>query len=101
MKSIITGLTVLFLLVCFDIKAQDTAVIKRLSETVTFDGIPDEPLWNELNKFDLTMHRPNFGLAPSEISEIRMGYDNEFLWIGAKLFMKDASKIFSPTKKKR
>ena len=94
MKSIITGL-VLYLLICCNLKAQESVFIKRISETVTFNGIPDEPLWGGLNKFDLTMHTPTFGLSPSEISDVRMGYDNEFLWIGAKLSMKDASKIFS------
>ena len=99
MKSIITGL-VPFLLVCCNLKAQESVIIKRISETVTFNGIPDEPFWGGLNKFDLTMHSPTFGLSPSEISDVRVGYDNEFLWIGAKLLMKDASKIFSPTKRR-
>ena len=99
MKSFTAGV-VLFLLICNNLKAQESVFIKRISETVTFNGIPDEPLWGGLNKFDLTMHSPTFGLSPSEISDVRMGYDDEFLWIGAKLFMKDASKIFSPTKRR-
>jgi hypothetical protein len=46
------------------------------------------------------MHRPNFGNEPSEKSDVRIGYDDEFLWIGASLFMNDASEIFAATKKR-
>lgn len=89
------------LTLCFiNINAQESIQIRRLAEPVNFDGIPDEDTWKSLVKFDLTMHRPNFGSAPSELSDIRIGYDNEFLWVGASLYMKDASKIFSPTKKR-
>lgn len=80
--------------------AQESIQIKRLNEDVIFDGRPDESAWSSLVKFDLTMHRPNFGASPSELSDIRIGYDNEFLWVGASLYMKDASKIFSPSKKR-
>ena len=46
------------------------------------------------------MHKPNFGLQPSETSVVRIGYDDEFLWIGASLYMKDASRIFAVSKKR-
>lgn len=98
MKYIIICLSASFyLMTCFCLNAQETISVTRINDQLTFDGIPDEPQWESLNKFDLIMHRPTFGLAPSEVSEVRVGYDNEFLWIGAKLFMKETSKIFSPT----
>ncbi|HLN56091.1 MAG TPA: DUF5916 domain-containing protein [Bacteroidales bacterium] len=92
------GLFLSFLL--NQVSAQEPIQIKRLDDAINFDGMPRENAWSTLVKFDLTMHRPNFGSSPSEVSDIRIGYDNEFLWIGASLYMKDASKIFSPTKKR-
>ena len=100
MKKILTLLTLMFLIMCSSLNGQEAVTVIRLSDHVQFDGIPDEPLWNNLSKFELTMHRPNFGLKPSEESDVRIGYDDEFLWIGAKLYMKDASRIFSPTRKR-
>lgn len=100
MKRTLTLFPILLLVLCNSLKAQDAVPVTRLSDHVTFDGIPDEPLWDKLSKFELTMHRPTFGLQPSEISDIRIGYDDEFLWIGAKLYMRDASRIFSPTRKR-
>jgi len=80
--------------------SQEPVKIGRISGPIEFDGIPSEDTWKGLELFPLTMHRPNFMEQPSEKSEVRIGYDNEFLWIGASLFMHDASKIFAVTKKR-
>lgn len=80
--------------------SQEAVRIKRITLPVDFDGVPEEKAWESADLFALTMHKPNFGAQPSEISEVRIGYDNQFLWIGASLFMKDASKIFAVTKKR-
>jgi len=79
---------------------QEPVQIKRLSSAIVFDGIPNESAWEALDQFPLTMHRPNFGNQPSEESDVRIGYDDEYVWVGAKLYMKDASKIFAATKKR-
>ncbi len=83
-----------------NIIGQDAIKIKRITVPVEFDGIPQESAWQSLDLFSLTMHRPNFEAQPSEKSEVRIGYDNEFLWVGASLYMKDATKIFAVTKKR-
>jgi hypothetical protein len=80
--------------------SQEAVKIKRITVPVEFDGIPQESAWQSLDLFSLTMHRPNFGTQPSEKSEVRIGYDNEFLWVGASLYMQDATKIFAVTKKR-
>jgi hypothetical protein len=92
--------TVLFLAIQFNVAGEEAVKIKRLTGPVEFDGIPKEAAWESLDLFALTMHKPNYGTQPSEKSDIRIGYDNEFLWISASLFMNDASKIFSVTKKR-
>ena len=79
---------------------QEPIKIKRIMVPVEFDGIPEEEAWEVLDLFTLTMHKPNYGAQPSEKSEVRIGYDNEFLWVGAKLYMQDVSKIFAVTKKR-
>lgn len=94
--------TVLSLLVLasFTISGQESVRIKKISGKIEFDGIPDEQAWESVALFPLTMHRPNFGSEPSEISEVRIGYDDESLWIGAHLRMKDPSKIVGISKKR-
>jgi hypothetical protein len=80
--------------------SQESVKIQRLTSAIEFDGIPDEAAWGDLELFPLTMHRPNFGNEPSEKNDVRIGYDDEFLWIGACLYMEDASKIYAATKKR-
>ena len=80
--------------------SQEAVKIKRIAAPVVFDGSPNESAWEGLDLFPLTMHRPNFGNQPSEKSEVLIGYDDEFLWLGARLYMQDASKIFAVTKKR-
>ena len=80
--------------------SQESVKIKRLTSAIEFDGIPAEAAWQALDLYPLTMHRPNFGNEPSEKSDVRVGYDDEFLWIGASLYMEDATKIYAATKKR-
>ena len=80
--------------------SQEKVKIKRLYTAIEFDGVPGEEAWLSLDNFPLTMHKPNFGNQPSEESDVRIGYDDEFLWVGASLYMKDASKIYAATKKR-
>jgi hypothetical protein len=80
--------------------SQEPVSLKRITGSVRFDGIPDEEAWESLDPFQLIMYRPDFANQPSEASDVRIGYDNEFLWVGAKLYMHDASDIFAVTKKR-
>jgi hypothetical protein len=102
MNKVAYGILVIGLLLCLEKNGigQDVVKIKRITVPVEFDGIPREAAWQTLDVFSLTMHRPNYGSQPSEKSEVRIGYDEGFLWIGANLYMEDVSKIFAVTKKR-
>jgi len=80
--------------------SQESIKINRISGQVVFDGTPDEAVWNEATVFPLIVHSPNFGAEPSERSEVMIGYNQEYLWIGARLFSDDPSNITSTSKKR-
>ena len=50
--------------------------------------------------FPLKMNRPNYGNDPSESTEVMIAYDNEYIWVGARLYMRDVKKIFANSKKR-
>ena len=102
MKQILQGLFTVLLFVGTQMKvnAQELTTIERLPAPVEFDGRPFELAWDGLDNFPLKMNRPNFGNEPSEISEVMLAYDNEFLWVGARLYMRDVKKIFVNSKKR-
>lgn len=80
--------------------AQETIQIKRISSPIQFDGIPETTEWEGIDLFPLTMSRPIYNIEPSEKSDVMIAYDDEYLWVGARLYMKDASKIFEASKKR-
>ena len=80
--------------------SQESIAINPISGQVIFDGKPDEAVWNEASVFPLIVHSPNFGAEPSERSEVMIAYNQEFLWIGARLFSEDPGNITSTSKKR-
>ncbi len=94
-------LVILMLSYQFILFAQEDEIqIRKLNSYITFDGRVDENEWKGFNMFNLVMHRPNFGNESSERSDVFIGYDDKYLWVGAKLFMNDATKIFCTSKRR-
>ncbi|NSW93940.1 MAG: carbohydrate binding family 9 domain-containing protein [Bacteroidales bacterium] len=78
-----------------------TAVlIKKLTGEIKFDGIPDEVAWKEIPAFRLVMHSPVFGKYPTEETDVRITYDDHYLYIAGKLYYKDPSMIRSSSYKR-
>jgi len=80
--------------------AQERRIIQRLESEIIFDGMPDEPAWESIDTFQLIMHAPTFGLQPSERSVIKMGYDDQFVYVGGLLYVSDPSFIQAIGKKR-
>lgn len=75
-------------------------VIERLSDHIDFDGIPSEDAWSEISPLRLIMHAPVYGKEPSEKSDVRITYDDHYLFIGAWLMYEDPSQIRSASLKR-
>jgi len=73
--------------------SQESIKISRFSAEVNFDGIPDEAVWKEATVFPMVVHYPSYGAEPSEISEVLMGYDQEYLYVAGRLYSKDPHNI--------
>ncbi|MEO8499719.1 MAG: DUF5916 domain-containing protein [Vicinamibacteria bacterium] len=53
------------------------------------DGLPDEAVWASAPAItDFVQKEPAFGVAPSEAMELRFAYDDEALWVGARMEVK-------------
>ncbi len=78
----------------------DRRVIEKLDQPIIFDGIPDEAAWEQLEPFPMISHMPVFGNPPSEKSVIRMGYDDQFVYVGGLLYVSDPSLIQAVGKKR-
>lgn len=86
-KLIVTGsgflrrlLPGLLFLVSVNLWPQDPMVIARLSVAIDFDGVPDEDAWETIPALPLIMFSPVFGNEPTEISIIKIAYDDNYLY---------------------
>lgn len=100
LKRIFGG--VIFILAFQTMQAVTTDVlpIARITESVEFTGMTAPNIWTLSTPVNLMMHVPNFGKSPGEQTEIRMAYDDKYLWIFARLHYTDPSKIVSTSKKR-
>jgi hypothetical protein len=82
-------LLIIFISIANCTLAQGDAVIpkkrydtKRLTGTITLDGIPNEEAWNQVEwGGDFIQNQPNEGKAPSQPTQFKILYDNKFLYV--------------------
>jgi len=81
-------------------RPKDPIVVRRLSGPITLDGLSKEEAWQGIPSLPYIMFIPNYGSAPTEKTELLLGFDDEYLYVAARLFDSDPSKIQSPSKKR-
>jgi hypothetical protein len=77
-----------------------TVLIERLKGDIKFDGIPDDETWGSIIPMDLIMYSPVFGKESTEKSDIRLGFDDKYLYAGAWINYRDAGMIRSASFKR-
>lgn len=83
-----------FLLIfTINLSAQSSIKLLKTSAPIILDGIIDEPIWDQIEPFYITQYEPVFEGDLSEKTDIKVTYDNEFLYVAGKMFTKDASTI--------
>lgn len=78
----------------------DILPIARINDVVEFDGTTAPAIWTLSTPVNMQMHAPSFGKTPSEQTEVRIGYDDKFLWVFARLHYADSSQIVATSKKR-
>ena len=92
MRKFVLFLTTLFIGSTYSF-AQDAIKLKRATTPIIVDGFIDEPAWESVEPFPMVQYEPVFKGALSERTEIRVLYDDEFLYVSAKMFTEDPSTI--------
>jgi hypothetical protein len=75
-------------------------LINRISQSITFDGVPDEESWKSIMPLDLTMYQPVYGKDPTEETDVRIGYDDRYLYVGGRMFFRDSGMMRSSSYKR-
>jgi len=78
----------------FDKKSDKVHFIQSVSVPPKIDGILDEPLWLSLIPItDFVQEEPDNMFEPTEQTEVFIAYDQDALYIGARLYDSEPSKI--------
>jgi hypothetical protein len=72
---------------------QEPLVLHRLTAPIQLDGLSDEPAWAEVPVLRPTMQTPTFGEAPSERTEFRVAYDDQYLYAAGRMYDSDPGGI--------
>jgi hypothetical protein len=67
--------------------------LPRITGSVVIDGHVIEEAWSDIDPLPVTMYQPVYRGDMSEASEIRVGYDNEFVYISGVLHDSDPDRI--------
>ena len=71
--------------------SQNVIDAPKLDNPISFDGRVDEPAWQFIPMLDLQQQSPEFGKPPTERSEVRLAYDDNYLYLSGKFHLSDSS----------
>lgn len=74
-------------------EAQDAYVLERLVEAVELDGLSNEPAWANVAPLPLIQYEPVFNGALTERTEIRVAYDEEYLYVSGRFYDREPDQI--------
>jgi hypothetical protein len=74
--------------------------VSRITGTIKLDGLSNEPAWEAVVPLEVVMQEPNFKAEPSEKTEIRIGYDDDYFYVAARCFDSEPDKIQNTSKKR-
>ena len=94
MKVIIVGVFLCF--ISLNLIAQELASIEdaiKMEAQINLDGKVDEGVWREITPVPLVMHWPTYYGEMTEETEIRIFYDDEYIYVGAIMYDSEPDKI--------
>ncbi len=71
--------------------------LQRITSPITLDGFPDEPAWHNVSPLPLTMYQPVHHGEMTERTEIKVAYDDEYIYVAGKLYDSEPDKIVANT----
>ncbi|MCH7521146.1 MAG: hypothetical protein IIB42_05530, partial [Candidatus Marinimicrobia bacterium] len=74
--------------------------LQRLTGPIILDGLSDEPAWEAVAPFPMTMFQPTYQGTPTERTEIRVAYDDDYLYVAGRMFDSDPTGIVATSFKR-
>ncbi len=75
----------------------DVLTIPRLTSPITLDGPSNEPAWEAIAPWIPSQYEPDNGAPPTERTEFRVGYDDDYLYLSLRAYDDNAAGIRANT----
>ncbi len=75
------------------IRIHEVMTLQRLDGPITLDGLIDEAAWDKIAPFPLTMGVPTFRSELTERTEIRVAYDDDYLYAAGRFYDADPESV--------
>ena len=76
---------------------QDLIVMQRIGGTVELDGLSFEPAWRSVEPYVPSQYEPNNGAPPTERTEMRIAYDEQYLYLALRAYDREPEGIRANT----
>ena len=90
---ILVSIYAFYITISATVYAQDEVILQRLQGPITLDGFSNEQAWEHIKPLPLTMFTPTFRGRPTERTEIRVAYDDRYIYLSGRLYDSDPSGI--------
>ena len=90
----------IFILSGNSLLAQQAIEIPKIDQSIKLDGIADENAWEDAAVFPLIMQTPVFLKEPSEHTDVRLFFNDKFLYVSAKMLYTNISLMSRPGKQR-
>jgi len=85
---------VLFIGLILESQAQfDSLFVIPRIDGIIFDGKVDEPVWNSIPPVPMVQYEPNAGVPPTEKTEIRFAYDDQYFYGSIRAYDSDPNGV--------
>jgi hypothetical protein len=86
--------TIILLFISLDVLAQaEPVLVFRTAQKINFDGKLNDDVWQSATRFPLIRQSPDYGKNPSEKTDFRMMFDDQYVYIGSQNFVSESSRI--------
>ncbi len=64
-------------------QSDERLILPRIDEVIVIDGRIDESVWDSVASLPMTMHVPEFGGEPLHPTDVKIAYDDVYLYLAA------------------
>ena len=75
------------------IRSQQPVSIQRIQGPITLDGLSNEPAWEMIEPLSLTVYQPVYKGTPTQKTEIRIAYDDTYVYVAGRMYDTDLKGI--------